>query len=226
MCENGSTRLVLAEVEVACDGVTPRWQQHWYNYDQQGRVTREKYRWPTAGGWSDPLTVAYQYDSAGSLGEVMLPTGNRIIYTRGGSGLSDARRVTSVQYDFGHIGGPINIVTDVSYQPSATPGDPAESGDFWGGSNPYAYVFHDPVNVIDPMGLYGTNDCSYYAQRCKAVEIELPPSAAAGTSDPAGKATSQRCRMVGAGPLIPPRGTTSPCTWSRRGAVVSRRPVA
>jgi RHS repeat-associated protein len=35
-----------------------------------------------------------------------------------------------------------------------------------GDSNLYGYVLGDPVNLFDPLGLYGTNDCSYYAQRC------------------------------------------------------------
>lgn len=38
---------------------------------------------------------------------------------------------------------------------------------FGGGqANIYVYVNNDPVNRRDPLGLYGTNDCSYYAQRC------------------------------------------------------------
>ena len=35
-----------------------------------------------------------------------------------------------------------------------------------GDTNLYGYVLTDPVNRVDPLGLYGTNDCSYYAQRC------------------------------------------------------------
>ena len=31
----------------------------------------------------------------------------------------------------------------------------------------YAYVENDPLNLIDPLGLYGTTDCSYYQQRCE-----------------------------------------------------------
>ena len=33
-------------------------------------------------------------------------------------------------------------------------------------ANLYVYVGNDPVNRIDLLGLYGTDDCSYYAQRC------------------------------------------------------------
>ena len=33
-------------------------------------------------------------------------------------------------------------------------------------ANIYVYVGNDPVNRSDPLGLYGTNDCSYYAERC------------------------------------------------------------
>ena len=35
-----------------------------------------------------------------------------------------------------------------------------------GGINVYAYVGNSPIIRIDPLGLYGTNDCSYYEQRC------------------------------------------------------------
>jgi RHS repeat-associated protein len=35
-----------------------------------------------------------------------------------------------------------------------------------GDSNLYGYVSNDPVNGTDPSGLYGTNDCSHYTQRC------------------------------------------------------------
>jgi RHS repeat-associated protein len=37
-----------------------------------------------------------------------------------------------------------------------------------GDTNLYGYVLNDPVNFIDPLGLYGTNDCSYYDERCLA----------------------------------------------------------
>ena len=31
----------------------------------------------------------------------------------------------------------------------------------------YGYVLNNPINLVDPLGLYGTNDCSYYDQRCR-----------------------------------------------------------
>lgn len=37
------------------------------------------------------------------------------------------------------------------------------------GLNYYAYVNNDPVNFVDPLGLYGTNDCSYYSKRCDEI---------------------------------------------------------
>jgi hypothetical protein len=38
---------------------------------------------------------------------------------------------------------------------------------FGGGqANVFVYVGDDPLNRIDPTGLYGTDDCSYYVQRC------------------------------------------------------------
>lgn len=33
----------------------------------------------------------------------------------------------------------------------------------------YAYVENRPLTMIDPMGLYGTTDCSFYQQRCEQV---------------------------------------------------------
>lgn len=33
-------------------------------------------------------------------------------------------------------------------------------------ANLFAYTDEDPVNRIDPSGLYGTNDCTYYDQMC------------------------------------------------------------
>ncbi len=36
-------------------------------------------------------------------------------------------------------------------------------------NQPYTYVGNDPIALIDPFGLYGTGDCSYYAQRCAQV---------------------------------------------------------
>jgi RHS repeat-associated protein len=38
-----------------------------------------------------------------------------------------------------------------------------------GTNQPYAYVSDDPIALIDPLGLYGTSDCSYYVQRCAQV---------------------------------------------------------
>ncbi len=35
-----------------------------------------------------------------------------------------------------------------------------------GGINLYDFVGNNPVNFVDPWGLYGTNECSYYEQRC------------------------------------------------------------
>jgi RHS repeat-associated protein len=36
-----------------------------------------------------------------------------------------------------------------------------------GGINQFAYVGNNPVNWVDPLGLYGTKDCSYYQQACE-----------------------------------------------------------
>lgn len=35
-------------------------------------------------------------------------------------------------------------------------------------TNLFAYTFSDPLNFIDPTGLYGTSDCGYYKQSCQA----------------------------------------------------------
>lgn len=37
-----------------------------------------------------------------------------------------------------------------------------------GGINLYGFVSNDPVNAVDPLGLYGNKDCSYYRKRCAA----------------------------------------------------------
>ncbi|MEN8146955.1 MAG: RHS repeat-associated core domain-containing protein [Campylobacterota bacterium] len=36
-----------------------------------------------------------------------------------------------------------------------------------GDTNLYGYVLGDPVNFVDPLGLYGTEDCSYYDDECQ-----------------------------------------------------------
>lgn len=36
-------------------------------------------------------------------------------------------------------------------------------------NNLYRYVLNNPVNHKDASGLYGTNECSYYEQRCDEV---------------------------------------------------------
>ena len=33
--------------------------------------------------------------------------------------------------------------------------------------NVYGYVSNNPLRLIDPLGLYGTNACSYYTKRCE-----------------------------------------------------------
>src|SRR5690606_10142457 len=35
-------------------------------------------------------------------------------------------------------------------------------------ANLYGYTFSDPINFIDPTGLYGTGDCGYCDQACNA----------------------------------------------------------
>lgn len=42
----------------------------------------------------------------------------------------------------------------------------ADPTGFEAGVNFYVYASNSPVNLIDPSGLYGTNDCSYYEKRC------------------------------------------------------------
>ena len=37
---------------------------------------------------------------------------------------------------------------------------------FEGGSNFYTYAGNNPMNFKDPFGLYGTNSCKYYRERC------------------------------------------------------------
>ena len=36
-----------------------------------------------------------------------------------------------------------------------------------GGQNLFLYAFANPLRIVDPLGLYGTNDCSYYDRRCR-----------------------------------------------------------
>ncbi len=42
--------------------------------------------------------------------------------------------------------------------------DPIEEA---GGLNLYGFVYNNPVNWVDLLGLYGTTDCSYYQQACQ-----------------------------------------------------------
>ena len=37
-----------------------------------------------------------------------------------------------------------------------------------GDTNLYGYVLQDPVNEVDPEGLFGTESCNYYKQACQA----------------------------------------------------------
>ncbi len=37
-----------------------------------------------------------------------------------------------------------------------------------GGVNQYSYVDGNPISLVDPTGLYGTQSCSYYGQACSA----------------------------------------------------------
>jgi RHS repeat-associated protein len=36
-----------------------------------------------------------------------------------------------------------------------------------GGQHLFLYTFANPLRIVDPLGLYGTNDCSYYDRRCR-----------------------------------------------------------
>jgi hypothetical protein len=36
-----------------------------------------------------------------------------------------------------------------------------------GGQNLFLYALANPLRIVDPLGLYGTNDCSYYDRRCR-----------------------------------------------------------
>lgn len=52
------------------------------------------------------------------------------------------------------------------YDPEVGRWTAKDPGLFIDGTNLYAYVNNDSINRTDPSGLYGTNDCSYYQQRC------------------------------------------------------------
>jgi RHS repeat-associated protein len=38
-----------------------------------------------------------------------------------------------------------------------------------GGLNTYIYVENNPLGLVDPLGLYGTTNCGYYAQQCEQI---------------------------------------------------------
>jgi RHS repeat-associated protein len=45
--------------------------------------------------------------------------------------------------------------------------DPVTFASTIGGQHIYAYVDGNPLSRLDLLGLYGTNDCSYYGRRCR-----------------------------------------------------------
>jgi RHS repeat-associated protein len=56
-----------------------------------------------------------------------------------------------------------------------------------GDANIYVYVRNDPINRSDPRGLYGTDNCSYYDQRCQETGSPYYCGAAKGVCERAPK---------------------------------------
>jgi RHS repeat-associated protein len=126
--------------------ITPSGQAFFYHYDGLGNTT-------ALTDSAASVVNRYTYDSFGSvLGTSVesLPNGFRFVGRDGvmdeGNGLLYMR----ARYYDTRIG---RFITNTL-------------GPFAGGTNLYAYVGNNPINSNDPLGLYGTTDCSYYATRC------------------------------------------------------------
>ena len=114
------------------------------------------------------------YDQVGSLRAVSDANHNivkEIIYDTYGNILTDTN--PSFKVSFGFAGGLYDSDTGLThfgyreydaYTGKWTAKDPI--GFAGGDSNLYGYVLGDPVNLIDPNGLYGTSSCEYYKKRC------------------------------------------------------------
>jgi RHS repeat-associated protein len=121
---------------------------------------------------SDGAIRYYKADALGSI--IALTDGNGIVKTTyaydafGNTSVSGEASVNPFQY-----AGRENDGTGLYYYRARyySPGlrrfiseDPIRLA---AGINFFSYVGNNPVNVVDPLGLYGTKDCSYYDDMCK-----------------------------------------------------------
>jgi len=120
-------------------------------------------------------TYYLSYDQVGTLKAVITEDGTivkSIEYDTYGNILNDTNQ--TIEVPFGFAGGLYDEDTKLTrfgyrdYDAQTGKWTAKDPISFNGGdTNLYGYVLGDPVNLVDPLGLYGIEDCSYYDELCQ-----------------------------------------------------------